>query len=84
MTTPSGTRPNGALGHGAIYATPDSAVFPNYLTGAYIVVLRPLNGPFDFIQADTRDEATSMAATWQKWIDGCQRTIRQSARRSRA
>lgn len=82
--TPSSARPDGALAHGAIYATPDSAVFPNYKTAAYTVVQRPLHGPFDFLRAETREQAIEMAAAWQKWIDGCQRAIRQAARRSQA
>ncbi len=84
MNTPSSVRPDGALAHGAIYATPDSAVFPNAKTGAYTVIQRPLNGPFDFLRAETRAGAIEMAAAWQKWIDGCQRALRQAARRSRA
>lgn len=84
MITPSSTRPDGALAHNAIYATPDSAVFPNYKTGAYTVVQRPLHGPFDFLRAETREQAIAMAAAWQRWIDGCQRAQRRMARRSRA
>jgi len=77
MNTPSSARPDGALAHGAIYATPDSAVFPNSKTAAYTVVQRPLHGPFDFIRAETRERAIEMAAAWQKWIDGCQRAQRR-------
>lgn len=84
MATPSSTRPDGALAHGAIYATPDGAVFPNFKTGAYTVVQRPLHGLFDFLRAETREQAIEMASAWQTWIDGCQRAQRQTARRSRA
>lgn len=80
--TPSSARPDGTLAHGAIYATPDSAVFPNYKTAAYTVVQRPLNGPFDFLRAETREQAIAMAAAWQRWVDGCARSTRDIARRS--